>query len=88
MRNLWIFNKTRLAIFSSLLSKECSSGCDLRKRLKMERNLLSYHLGVMKRHNFVREIRRGREKEYRLSPGRRDFVRRALEVVEEKQENL
>lgn len=84
MRNLWLFDKRRLAILSALASKDCSSGCDLRKRLKIGKNLLSYHLKVLEERGFVGEARLGRQKEYRLLPERTKLVAKILKIIEEK----
>ena len=84
MRNLWLFDKRRLTILSALSAKECSSGCDLRKKLKIGKNLLSYHLKILEERGFVRETKAGRQKEYRLSPERMVFVAKILKIVKEK----
>lgn len=84
MKNLWIFNRRRLIILSALSERECSSGCDLRKKLKIGKNLLSYHLGILLERGFIREAKTGRQKEYRLVPERTGLVERILKIVEEK----
>lgn len=83
MKNLWLFDERRLAILRELLRCRGGSarGCDLKGCLKVRKTLLSYHMGLLRDRGIVEEAKRGREKCYRIKPGKVRFVRRAVAFV-------
>ncbi len=52
--------------------------CDLRERVPVPANLLSYHLKVLREAGLVTATRRGRWIDYAVAPGARDRMRAAL----------
>ncbi len=81
MKNLWIFNEGRIAILCKLLGCSSSRGCDLRECLEMKKPLLSHHLGILRDNGIIEEWKEGREKYYRIRPGKRAFVRDVVRLV-------
>ncbi len=82
MKNLWIFNKGRLAILLKLLGCDSARGCDLRECLKMKKPLLSHHIGILRKKGLIEEKKEGREKYYRISPRKRNFVKNVVKIIE------
>ena len=81
MKNLWIFNKGRVAILCKLLGCEAARGCDLRDCLEMKKPILSHHLGMLRDKGIIEEWKEGREKYYRIKPKQRLFVRDVVKLV-------
>lgn len=81
MRNLWLFNEKRLAILEKLLGCNTASCCDLKECLRIKKTLLSYHLGLLRDRRIIKEIRRGREKYYRIRRARLPLIRQIIKVV-------
>ncbi len=81
MHNLWLFKEKRLVILRELLRCDSSRGCDLGRRLKVEKNLLSYHLAVLREKGIIEEAKEGREKHYRIKRTKMPLVRSVLKVV-------
>lgn len=81
MKNLWIFDRNRIQILESLADCRAMGGCDLKERLRMNKTLLSYHLGMLKRKGFVEEAKDGRAKLYRLKKDKLPYVKKVLAVV-------
>lgn len=83
MNLLWIFDKNKILILKELFKcKNCLIGCDLREKLDIKKNLLSYHLKILIDKGFVTEKKDGRTKRYRLAEGKRKKVKEVLEVLE------
>ncbi len=82
MKNLWVFEQTRLNILNALLG--CSDrlcGCDLKEGIGIKKSLLSHHISVLKRRGFVEEVRCGREKQYRLRKDKVSYIKKVLALV-------
>ncbi len=52
--------------------------CELLREMGLAANLLSYHLGVLRRAGLIAARRRGRWVDYRLVPGALEVLRRAV----------
>jgi DNA-binding transcriptional ArsR family regulator len=81
MKNLWLFNKNRLEILRILAGCQSAGGCDLRRALSMDKNLLSYHLNVLKKKGFVEDNKQGREKLFRLKKDKVSYVKKVFSIV-------
>jgi ArsR family transcriptional regulator len=82
MKNLWLFDESRLAILCKLLGCREASGCDLQECLAMKRPLMSHHLALLRDRGIIEERQKGREKRYRIVPSKRRFVRAAITVAQ------
>lgn len=83
IKNLWIFDKNKLLILKVLF--ECNDkvcGCNLREEINIKKNLLSYHIKILKQKNFVNEVKCGREKKYSLIKNKEKKVEDILKCVE------
>jgi DNA-binding transcriptional ArsR family regulator len=80
---LTLFNESKLLILHALYRcPDHLCGCDLAEHLAMPKNLLSYHLSMLREGGFVEEAKCGRKKQYRLSPASRDKVHAILTITE------
>ncbi|MFA5197764.1 MAG: winged helix-turn-helix domain-containing protein [Patescibacteria group bacterium] len=80
---LVVFNKNKLLILKSLY--DCTDflcGCNLVDKLKIPKNLLSYHVKKLKDLGYIEETRCGKNKQYRISASRENKIRKILEVTE------
>lgn len=80
---LAIFNENKLLILKQLY--ECDDflcGCDLVDNLKLPKNLISYHISMLKDLGYIEETRCGRNKNYRIKREKIDKVRKILEITE------
>lgn len=83
IKNLWIFDKNKLLILKALYKcKDSVCGCDFREKLKIKKNLLSYHIKILKENGFVKEVKCGRKKEYSLVKEKEAKVKEILKCVE------
>ena len=57
-------------------------GCDLVDRMDVSKNLLSYHIRLLREAGYLEETRCGRKKNYRIAPERRAKVAQILTTVE------
>jgi len=82
--NLKIFDENKLIILKVLY--ECRDndvcGCDLINKLKLSKNLISYHMKVLAQLNYIQEVRCGRKKLYKINESFRQKIRKILEVTE------
>lgn len=63
-----VFNENRIRIMLELFDcREVLCGCDLVKKIKIPKNLLSYHIGFLKESNLIEEKKCGQKKNYQLS---------------------
>ena len=83
MKNLWIFNENRLRILHTLYTCESDPcGCDLVRTLKIPKNLLSYHVKMLRDEGIIEEKRCGQKKEYHIAKDQKKFVKSVLSIVE------
>ena len=82
MKNLWIFNETRIAILRRLIGCRSAGGCDLRECLKMKKPVISHHLGMLRDGGIIEEYKKGRDKYYRIKPKKRSLVKTIIKIVE------
>ena len=68
----------RLDILARLADGAEHCVCELLRETGLAANLLSYHLGVLRRAGLIAAKRRGRWVDYRLIPGAMDALRRAM----------
>ena len=68
---------TRLRILQ-VLRKGTSCVCELRNRIEVAPNLLSYHLKVLRDAGFIEGTRRGRWVDYHIVPGSLEELGRVL----------
>ena len=68
----------RLDILARLKDGAEHCVCELLRETGLAANLLSYHLGVLRRAGLIAAKRRGRWVDYRLIPGAMDALRRAM----------
>ncbi|MGC9046646.1 MAG: ArsR/SmtB family transcription factor [Minisyncoccia bacterium] len=82
MRNLWLFQKTRLKILLALIDnpEKC---CILGSKLNITKNLLSYHLKILEQKNIVKFIKNGRIKKYYINPDKINFVKKVINILQE-----
>lgn len=81
MKNLWLFDEKRIAILKKLMSCREAKGCELKECLKAQKTLLSYHLGMLRDRGILLEERQGRDKCYRIKPGKLRFVRKVVSIA-------
>lgn len=81
MDNLWLFDKRRLEILEKLNKCDSVCGCDIREEVGIKKTLLHYHLGLLKERGYIEETRCGREKQYRIVPAKRSFIRKILQLI-------
>ena len=84
IKNLWLFDENRLLILRKLYlcdqdSKLC--GCDLTKELNIRKNLLSYHIRVLRENGIIEEVKCGRKKEYVICDDQIELVSQVLSIV-------
>ena len=83
MKNLWIFNKNRIRILHSLYTcadEQC--GCDLIEVLDIPKNLLSYHIKMLRDNGLIEEKRCGQKKLYTIVTDQKEYVEDILGVLE------
>lgn len=84
---LWLFDENKLKILHTL--RECQMnkkicGCDLIGTIGIPKNLLSYHIKILREKDFVEEVKCGRRKEYQIKEDKLKIVDSILELVLEK----
>lgn len=85
MKNLWLFERHRLEILKALVvCPKNLCGCDISQKLKMRKNLASYHLAKLIQKGLVRASKSGRNKHYSIVPNELQFVKKIIQVVEKK----
>jgi ArsR family transcriptional regulator len=85
MKNLWVFDKNKLLILEALYNCKQDSdicGCDLVEELDIPKNLLSYHIKILRKKGFVDEEPCGKKKNYTLSENKIESVEKILQAVE------
>lgn len=83
MKYLWLFNENKLLILKSLYKcKNNVCGCDLVDTLDIPKNLLSYHMKILREKGFIIEVKCGNKKNYTINPKEEKLVKKALEIVE------
>jgi len=84
IKNLWLFEEKKLLILKSLY--ECSKknklcGCDLVDGLSLKKNLLSYHIKVLKEKGYIQEMKAGRHCQYSLKKEKLSEIKRILSIT-------
>lgn len=78
-----LFNESKLMILKALYKcKEDVCGCDLVEKLKIPKNLLSYHIKTLRESGFIEEKKCGKMKNYQITKENLDKVEEILKVVE------
>ncbi len=82
IKNLEIFDEKRLKILHTIYTcKQILCGSDMVERLDIPKNLLSYHIKILKELEIIQEKKDGKRKFYKINPSRKDTVKKALEIV-------
>jgi len=80
---LKLFNDSKILILLTLYnSEEVNCGVDLVEKLKMPKNLLSYHMKYLTERGYVQDKKCGKKKYYSVKNTKRDEVERILKIVE------
>jgi ArsR family transcriptional regulator len=83
IKNLEIFDQNRIRILYTLYNcKKDICGCDLVERLDIPKNLLSYHMKILRENGFVVEQKCGKRKIYKINQEKAGLVEKALDIVE------
>lgn len=78
-----IFNTPKLLILLNIFQcQDDTCGCDLAGDLDMSKNLISYHVRILKEFGYLQEVRRGRNKIYKIPQSKLPKVEQILKVVE------
>jgi ArsR family transcriptional regulator len=84
IKNLEIFDKNRIMILHTLYTcekKEQICGCDIVEKLDIPKNLLSYHIKVLREAGLIEEEKCGKRKIYQIPEDKHKTIKKALEVV-------
>lgn len=82
MKYLFVFDKSKLLILNDLYNcQDNICGCDMVKSLNIPKNLLSYHIQILRDNGLVRETKCGNRKIYKLSPDKLKDIQKILEAV-------
>ncbi len=80
---LTLFTQPRIKILLALYHcYQDPCGYDLTQKLKMKKNLLSYHLKFLLFQNAVSQKRCGRFKKYYLDPSQKEKTKKILKTLE------
>lgn len=82
LANLWLFEKNKLLILQAL--HQCTNhlcGADFINQLDIPKNLVSYHIKILREKGYVQEKPVGRQKNYQLHPDKLEEVENILQVV-------
>jgi ArsR family transcriptional regulator len=83
IKNLEIFDENRIKILYTLFTcQKDICGCDLVEELDIPKNLLSYHIKILRKHNLLKEKKCGKRKIYQIPSQKEQLVKKVLEVVE------
>lgn len=83
IKNLEIMDENKIKILYQLfMCREDLCGCDLTEELDIPKNLLSYHVSILKDKDFVKDERCGKHKKYSLVETKIPLVRHILMSVE------
>lgn len=83
MKDLEIFEENRIKILKVLLDcREDVCGCDLTEELNISKNLLSYHIKMLREAGYLEEERCGRRKKYKVAEDRVGVVKEIISLVE------
>lgn len=83
-KNLWLFDQNKLAILYVLINCEKQDkicGCDLVGCLDIPKNLLSYHIKILREKGYIEEEKCGRKKVLRVCEGKRELIKSALDLA-------
>lgn len=79
---LKVFNKNKILILLTLFQcEDILCGCDLVEKLKIPKNLLSYHIKFLVESGYVSEKKCGKKKNYRIKADRKKDVERILQIL-------
>ncbi len=84
IKNLWVFDENKLLILNYLWKTKNQKdvcGRDLVDLLDIPKNLLSYHIKVLRENNYIKEEKRGKRKIYTLNKRNEDKIKEVLSVV-------
>ena len=82
MKYLNIFDKNKLLILQALYKcRDDVCGCDLVDKLEIPKNLVSYHMRILREEGLVVETRCGKRKVYEISKRKAKDVKRILVSV-------
>lgn len=85
IKNLWVFDRNKILILAALYKCERDSnvcGCDLTELLDIPKNLLSYHIRILREKGFITEEKCGQKKNYRIALPRQAEIIKILQAVE------
>jgi ArsR family transcriptional regulator len=85
MNNLWVFDENKLLILEALYKCKQDKqlcGCDLTDKLDIPKNLLSYHIKILRENGYVEEEKCGQKKNYFLADNKLDKIETILQAVE------
>lgn len=82
LSNLWLFEKNKLLILQALYRCENHlCGADFIDQLDIPKNLVSYHIKILRENGYVVEKPDGRQKKYQLHPHQVEKVKKILKIV-------
>lgn len=85
MKNLWVFDKNKILILEALYKCEKDNticGCDLTDILDIPKNLVSYHVKILRENGLLTEEKCGQKKNYRLVSKQMPKIEKILRAVE------
>ncbi len=76
---IFVFNEHKLLILQNLYDcKDDVCGCDLIDKLKIRKDLLSYHIKSLRDRGFIEEIKCGVKKKYSITKNKNEIVKNIL----------
>jgi len=83
IKNLWLFNENKLRILAALyFCQDNVCGCDLIEKLNIPKNLLSYHIKILREEKIIEEVKCGVRKNYSICRDKQQFIKHVLQTVE------
>lgn len=84
INNLWLFDRNKILILDALYNCEVNNsicGCDLAEMLEIPKNLLSYHIKLLREKGFICEEKCGQKKNYKIVQEKKPEVVKILQAV-------
>lgn len=80
---LSIFSKNKILILAILYKcRDNICGCDIAKKIKTPKNLLSYHLKTLKKSDFITEKKCGKTKNFFINNKKLAKTKEILKILE------
>jgi len=82
VKYLFVFDKNKLLILKALYNcRQDVCGCDLVDKLKIPKNLVSYHMRILREKGLIRETKCGNRKVYKLYTSKLGDIQKILAAV-------